>query len=378
MFGDLTTVTFGFTRGWDVVGKVEHGHRPQHFRADADHRNWTLGISQVLTRNLLLGLNFETDESDGYLHSPYRSVRYVDPTVARGYSYRARGLSRHPHRQCRLGAAQVLPALARRARRQLPLLHRHLGHPRQHRASSATRSRCSRTGPSMAALRYYWQTHANFYSDLFPFENSQNFMARDRELAQFHSITLAAGRELGVSPELAALDRERHAQSRTSTACSSTTMTSATTLVTARSAARRAALHARRDRHAVLYFLLVLNDHPPPRRQSPRRRFMNRHCFLRRCSRIAALAAARSGVWRRAASPTREDARLITATQVLEELRATPDQNVPGWLHAARLRRRGHPGCDQGRVRVRRPLRQRRAERARCRRHVQQSDLHLA
>jgi len=33
-----------------------------------------------------------------------------------------------------------------------------------------------------------------------------------------------------------------------------------------------------------------------------------------------------------AAEQTREDARLITATQVLEELRATPDQNVPDWL----------------------------------------------
>lgn len=30
--------------------------------------------------------------------------------------------------------------------------------------------------------------------------------------------------------------------------------------------------------------------------------------------------------------PTREDARLITATQVLEELRATPDQHIPSWL----------------------------------------------
>jgi lipid-binding SYLF domain-containing protein len=33
-----------------------------------------------------------------------------------------------------------------------------------------------------------------------------------------------------------------------------------------------------------------------------------------------------------ASAQTREDARLITATQVLEELRDTPDQNVPGWL----------------------------------------------
>ena len=31
-------------------------------------------------------------------------------------------------------------------------------------------------------------------------------------------------------------------------------------------------------------------------------------------------------------TPTREDARLATATDVLEMLRATPDQNVPAWL----------------------------------------------
>jgi len=33
----------------------------------------------VLTRNLLLGVNFETGESDGYLANPYRSARYVGP-----------------------------------------------------------------------------------------------------------------------------------------------------------------------------------------------------------------------------------------------------------------------------------------------------------
>jgi len=31
-------------------------------------------------------------------------------------------------------------------------------------------------------------------------------------------------------------------------------------------------------------------------------------------------------------TPSREDARLVTATDVLNMLRATPDQNVPGWL----------------------------------------------
>ena len=43
------------------------------------------------------------------------------------------------------------------------------------------------------SVRYYWQRHANFYSDLFPYQDAQNFLARDRELAQFRSVTLAIG-----------------------------------------------------------------------------------------------------------------------------------------------------------------------------------------
>jgi hypothetical protein len=42
-------------------------------------------------------------------------------------------------------------------------------------------------------LRYYRQGAADFYSDLFPRANYSNFMARDRELAAFHSFTLGIG-----------------------------------------------------------------------------------------------------------------------------------------------------------------------------------------
>ena len=43
------------------------------------------------------------------------------------------------------------------------------------------------------SLRYYRQGAADFYSDLFPRANYQNFMARDRELAAFRSYTVGAG-----------------------------------------------------------------------------------------------------------------------------------------------------------------------------------------
>lgn len=59
---------------------------------------------------------------------------------------------------------------------------------------------------------------------------------------------------------------------------------------------------------------------------------MNRPLFQRLLLCGAALFAFLPEAFAQTADQSREDARLITATQVLEELRATPDQNVPDWL----------------------------------------------
>src|SRR5579871_2674788 len=60
---------------------------------------------------------------------------------------------------------------------------------------------------------------------------------------------------------------------------------------------------------------------------------MNRSQFLAALLlSSAALALPIGQACAQAHEPSREDARLITATQVLEELRRTPDQNVPAWL----------------------------------------------
>jgi hypothetical protein len=190
MFGDLTNVSFGYTGGWDKVGKVDKGV-VEAFSADADRRNWQIGVSQVLTRTLLLDLNFETAESEGYLHSPYRSVRYIDPTVARGYSYQP-----EVYPDTRTGNAASV-----QLKYYLPYRAALDGSYRFYRDTwgiVADTLRVDYTQPVRnwtldALVRFYHQSHANFYSDLFPYANSQNFMARDRELAQFDSLTLGVG-----------------------------------------------------------------------------------------------------------------------------------------------------------------------------------------
>jgi len=188
MFGDLTTVSFGFSRGWDRVGA-----RGTALNAAADRRNFSVGVSQILTRNALVALNFETSESEGYLNNPYRLVRYVDPlNPPRGYSTQQ---EQYPHtRTGNAGAIQGKYFLPWHA--ALAGSYRFYGDTwgiRGHTGEIGYTQPVFRGWTLDGHVRLYKQTPANFYSDLFPYASSQNFMARDRELAAFRSTTLGVG-----------------------------------------------------------------------------------------------------------------------------------------------------------------------------------------
>jgi len=195
MFGDLTTVTFGYRRGWDNVyrdikvdGIIENDPT---FHERADHRGYSLSVSQILTRNAILDLNFEAITDEGYLQSPYREVRYLDPTKPSGFSL----------------APQVTPntrtstAASADLKYYLPYRAAVTAEYRYYTDTwgiNGNTFQVSYTQPRRhfifdGSLRYYLQNAANFYSDLFPRLDYSNFEARDRELAAFHSISLGFG-----------------------------------------------------------------------------------------------------------------------------------------------------------------------------------------
>jgi hypothetical protein len=196
MFGDLTTVTFGFRRGWDDVfrdvkvnGVIQNDPT---FQRQADHRGYTLSVSQILTRNAILDLNFEAITDQGYLQSPYRKIRYFDPTV--------------PGKQFTL-ADQIYPgtrtstAASADLKYYLPFRAAVTGLYRFYNDTwgiTGHTLEVDYTQPYRhfifdGSIRYYRQNNANFYSDLFPRADYSNFEARDRELAAFHSISLGFG-----------------------------------------------------------------------------------------------------------------------------------------------------------------------------------------
>lgn len=192
MFGDLTTISFGYSRGWDHVGEDApiNGVRNITWVGTADHHTWSASVSQVLTRNLLLAMNFETDENEGYLQSPYRTARYLSASGL----VQSEAQSTPNTRTGNAGSVQLKYYLPWHAALDgsYRLYHDTWG-ILAHTAGIGYTQPLSTNWTLNGTLRYYRQNAATFYGDLFPYQDSQSFMSRDRELAQYQDYSVGLG-----------------------------------------------------------------------------------------------------------------------------------------------------------------------------------------
>jgi hypothetical protein len=187
MFGDLTTLTLSYARGDDLVGRSDD----PAFERENDRQHYGLGITQILTRNLIATLNFETITDEGFLNNPYRSVRYFDPGSSLGYSYEP---ELYPN-------TRTSNALGLRAKYFLPYRAALEGEYRyftdtwdiEAHTASITYIHPWREFVFTGKYRYHDQTGAHFYRDIFPGEQATNFRGRDKELSPLTSHTLKIG-----------------------------------------------------------------------------------------------------------------------------------------------------------------------------------------
>ena len=188
VFGDLTTISLGYTLGNDEVGRSGD----PSFADTIERQHYRLGLSQILTKNLLLGLSFETITDEGFLNNPYRSVRFLDSGSPLGYGFEPEIYPR----------TRTSDAGSMRLRYYLPYRAAVHGEFRSYSDSwdiKADTFELGYTHPLDSGwvvegkLRFYSQDKAAFYSDLFPRSQFQNFMARDKELSTFTSQTIRLG-----------------------------------------------------------------------------------------------------------------------------------------------------------------------------------------
>jgi hypothetical protein len=201
MFGDLTTVTLGFTDSRDKVGENNgKSYAPViAWLGHAQSRSYEAGLSQVVTKNLITGVTVEVITDQGLLSNPYRSIRYRD-NVQLGYSL---GSQVYPN-------TRTSTAVEGRAKYYLPyraaasVSYRYFSDTWGIRANTIELGYTQPLSNKFifeGRLRHYSQNHAKFYSDLFDFANQQNFEARDQNLAALTNDTFGAKVTWAFAPE---------------------------------------------------------------------------------------------------------------------------------------------------------------------------------
>jgi len=175
-FGDMTTVNVGYTHGWDTVMK----HGDPSFSQPADHWQYRLGATQVLTARWLMSLNLEAISDDGYLASPYRVARVfgaavpeVDPST----------------RSSRAAQLRVVGSVG--AKGAVRAEYRYFWDTWDIHANTTELGYSQYAGSRWlldAYARYYSQGHALFYSN--DFTSEMQYMSRNRQLSTFNDVGL--------------------------------------------------------------------------------------------------------------------------------------------------------------------------------------------
>ena len=195
LFGDLTTLSFGFSRAWDDLGKTGD----PGFNETVDRWAYRVSVDQIVTPRLSTGLAVEAISDEGFLNNPYRSARYLDPGVAAGFAWEP-----EVYPNTRNSTAVSLNA-------QYFLWYRAAIHGMYRYFTDswgvdASTVRVGYTHPLgdrwIVEFNYRWydQSAADFYSDLFPRQNSQNFVGRDKELSTFNSQMFTLGATWQLPP----------------------------------------------------------------------------------------------------------------------------------------------------------------------------------
>jgi hypothetical protein len=197
MFGDLTTISFSFKNGQnDVFQNVKIDDVKQNDpnfngglgQAEMETKSYSVSVSQIITKNMLVSGQYEVITDEGFLRSPYRSVRFFTDPLNQGTEPEVYPNTRSSN------AASI------RAKYFLPY---RAAVDTMYRFYTDTWGVVGQTGEIgyvhplnnnkwifEARARYYTQTKADFYQDIFPRAGFANFMARDKELATYNAVTL--------------------------------------------------------------------------------------------------------------------------------------------------------------------------------------------
>ncbi len=188
-FGDLSTLSIGYSKGWDLVGNSTDAS----FEEEANRQNYKINWTQIVTKNMIMSAGLETVTDQGYLNNPYRVVRFW--RVENGVQTIGKKTEVYPETRTStafsLSAKYYLPYRA-----AIKLEGRTFSDTWDIKATNYEVAYIHPLNDHWhfeGKVRTYKQSQARFYNDLFESENFQNFMARDKEMSDHSNISYGVG-----------------------------------------------------------------------------------------------------------------------------------------------------------------------------------------
>lgn len=181
VYGGMSTLSLGFSRGADTVRK----HGDAGFEDAARHWQYRFGLTQVLSPRWLASVNAEALSDDGYLANPYRVARVFGAAVPERVPRSRTGRALKFRVQGDIGNAEVRDAVHAD--------YRFYSDNWAIRAHTLEGGYSRYFGPRWLAdafVRFNRQGSALFYSDNATAETL--YVSRNRQLSAFSSTSLGA------------------------------------------------------------------------------------------------------------------------------------------------------------------------------------------
>jgi hypothetical protein len=180
LFDGLTTVSMGYSQGYDTIEPVN-----SFDVYDINRYKYRLGLTQVLTPTVQLGVSYEGIAEEGYLNNPYRYARVLGALVPERYP------NTHDSQALAVRLIKGNPSDARAVGESLRGDYRYYRDNWGITSNTLGLAYQRYFGTSLLGevhYRYYKQSAATFYSDNFTTE--MTYMARDKLLSAFTDNTL--------------------------------------------------------------------------------------------------------------------------------------------------------------------------------------------
>jgi hypothetical protein len=188
MFGSLTTVSLGVSKGSDDVKRNNRDEGGNIIDSpsvgEVDRWRYRLDLSQILTKDLIVSLGYETITDEGKLNNPYRAAFYINEI-----GFLASTEERYPE-------TRTSTAVALRAKYYLPWRAALHAEGRIYSDTWDIDAQMFEIGITQPLFQHwvfdlhyraYSQTAASFFADIHPYE--KKYMGRDKELSTFTTST---------------------------------------------------------------------------------------------------------------------------------------------------------------------------------------------